>query len=168
MCPPLVWARRPSILVLIANCNERWKLEMGRKPRRTRTLVNTPLFRFDPRSIEPLLAAQISYQRAKEIGLAYGKWWYESRIHPALWKITEIHHCRPVCNRYNEYNRQVLKSAYRSHLRQATTLLTIQYNLAAGTLARYLTERNDLHELLQDILRWRTKRVHQEFVLRAF
>ena len=50
----------------------------------------------------------------------------------------------------------------------ATTLLTIQYNLAAGTLARYLTERNDLHDLLQDILQWRTKRVHQEFVLRAF
>jgi acyl-CoA oxidase len=37
----------------------------------------------------------------------------------------------------------------------AATLLTIQYNLAAGTLTQYLPERPDLKSLLEDILSWK-------------
>jgi acyl-CoA oxidase len=37
----------------------------------------------------------------------------------------------------------------------ASTLLTIQYNLVAGTLAQYAaTTRPDLVSLVEDILRW--------------
>jgi acyl-CoA oxidase len=37
----------------------------------------------------------------------------------------------------------------------ASTLLTIQYNLVAGTLAQYAaTTRPDLISLVEDILRW--------------
>lgn len=34
----------------------------------------------------------------------------------------------------------------------ATTLLTIQYNLVAGTLARYIAHRDDIKQLLTDVL----------------
>jgi hypothetical protein len=39
----------------------------------------------------------------------------------------------------------------------AATLLTIQYNLAAGTLTQYLPERCDLVPLLEDILSWKVQ-----------
>jgi hypothetical protein len=37
------------------------------------------------------------------------------------------------------------------------TLLTIQYNLVAGTLAQYLPTRNDLKSLIEDILSWKVQ-----------
>jgi hypothetical protein len=37
------------------------------------------------------------------------------------------------------------------------TLLTIQYNLVAGTLAQYLPKRNDLKPLIEDILSWKVQ-----------
>jgi acyl-CoA oxidase len=37
------------------------------------------------------------------------------------------------------------------------TLLTIQYNLVAGTLTQYLSERRDLEPLLEDILSWKVQ-----------
>jgi acyl-CoA oxidase len=37
------------------------------------------------------------------------------------------------------------------------TLLTIQYNLVAGTLTQYLSERKDLESLLEDILSWKVQ-----------
>jgi acyl-CoA oxidase len=37
------------------------------------------------------------------------------------------------------------------------TLLTIQYNLVAGTLTHYLSERKDLECLLEDILSWKVQ-----------
>ena len=37
------------------------------------------------------------------------------------------------------------------------TLLTIQYNLVAGTLTQYLSEREDLRSLLEDILSWKVQ-----------
>jgi acyl-CoA oxidase len=42
-----------------------------------------------------------------------------------------------------------------SHDGAAATLITIHYNLVAGTLAQYLPERNDLAGILEDILQWR-------------
>jgi hypothetical protein len=39
----------------------------------------------------------------------------------------------------------------------AGTLLTIQYNLAAGTLTQYLPERSDLECLIEDILTWKVQ-----------
>lgn len=37
------------------------------------------------------------------------------------------------------------------------TLLTIQYNLTAGTLCQYMSDRPDLQAVVQDILDWRVQ-----------
>ncbi|KAG1814172.1 acyl-CoA dehydrogenase NM domain-like protein [Suillus variegatus] len=78
----------------------------------------------------------LSYDRAKAIGLAFGITFNDIlNLTQNFWDI----HTHP---------NMVLDGA-------ACTLLTIQYNLVAGTLAKYAaTTRPDLVSLVEDILRW--------------
>ncbi|KAG2049728.1 acyl-CoA dehydrogenase NM domain-like protein [Suillus hirtellus] len=78
----------------------------------------------------------LSYDRAKAIGLAFGITLNDIlNLTQNFWDI----HTHP---------NMVLDGA-------ACTLLTIQYNLVAGTLAKYAaTTRPDLVSLVEDILRW--------------
>ncbi|KAG2095717.1 acyl-CoA dehydrogenase NM domain-like protein [Suillus discolor] len=80
--------------------------------------------------------AVLSYERARAIGLALGITLHDTlHLTQNFWAI----HTDPV---------MVLDGA-------ASTLLTIQYNLVAGTLAKYAaTTRPDLVSLVEDILRW--------------
>ncbi|KAG2095719.1 acyl-CoA dehydrogenase NM domain-like protein [Suillus discolor] len=78
----------------------------------------------------------LSYERAKAIGLALGITLHDTlHLTQNFWDM----HTDPI---------RVLDGA-------ASTLLTIQYNLVAGTLAQYAaTTRPDLVSLVEDILRW--------------
>lgn len=46
----------------------------------------------------------------------------------------------------------------------ATTLLTIQFNLCAGTIAQYSLQRPDLVPLVEDLLRYRKQYVLHSIV----
>ncbi|KAG2062739.1 acyl-CoA dehydrogenase NM domain-like protein, partial [Suillus decipiens] len=78
----------------------------------------------------------LSYERARAVGLAYGITLHDTLdLTQKFWDM----HIDPI---------MVLDGA-------ASTLLTIQYNLVAGTLAQYAaTTRPDLVSLVEDILRW--------------
>ncbi|KAG1867588.1 acyl-CoA dehydrogenase NM domain-like protein [Suillus tomentosus] len=78
----------------------------------------------------------LSYERAKAIGLALGITLNDTlNLTQKFWDI----HTDPIIVRDGG----------------ATTLVTIQYNLVAGTLAKYAaTTRPDLVSLVEDILRW--------------
>lgn len=78
----------------------------------------------------------LSYERAKAIGLAHGITLHDTlHLTQKFWDM----HTDPI---------MVLDGA-------ASTLLTIQYNLVAGTLAQYAaTTRPDLISVVEDILRW--------------
>ncbi|KUJ13020.1 putative acyl-CoA oxidase [Mollisia scopiformis] len=75
----------------------------------------------------------ISYQRAREIGRAYEFTAHDiHKLTPKFWKL----HADPINTRDNA----------------AFTLLTIQYNLAAGTIAPYAAKLPHLQTLLKSIL----------------
>ncbi|KAG1733288.1 acyl-CoA dehydrogenase NM domain-like protein [Suillus lakei] len=80
--------------------------------------------------------AALSYERAKAIGLAHGITLYDVMdLTQKFWDL----HTDPI---------MMLDGA-------ASTLLTIQYNLVAGTLAQYAaTTRPEWVPLVEDILRW--------------
>ncbi|CEL01765.1 hypothetical protein ASPCAL01343 [Aspergillus calidoustus] len=75
----------------------------------------------------------LAYNRAREIGRAYGLTTTDVQsLSPKFWAL----HLDPI----NPYDMA------------AFTLLTIHYNLAAGTLARFLPDRPDLEGVMADIL----------------
>ncbi|OJT05089.1 Acyl-coenzyme A oxidase 2, peroxisomal [Trametes pubescens] len=87
--------------------------------------------------------AILSYRKAKAIGLAYDMTINDIlSLTPKFWQL----HGDPMV---------LLDGA-------AMTLLTIQYNLCAGTLARYAMRRPELVSLVEDLLRYRK---HGQFML---
>lgn len=117
----------------------------------TASLASTSLFRISHLALPGCERTELSFQRAKAIAQAYGK--------------LDLIRPRPVLQRL--YNAGLtaqdivfLRSKFWTlHTDQicsmdgvATSYLTIQYNLVAGTLAPFASERLELQSLLQQVL----------------
>ncbi|KAG2095721.1 acyl-CoA dehydrogenase NM domain-like protein [Suillus discolor] len=102
----------------------------------TSQLCQSDLFKKRSELLSRDARVDLSYERAKAIGLALGITLHDTlHLTQKFWDM----HTDPI---------MVLDGA-------ASTLLTIQYNLVAGTLAKYAaTTRPDLVSLVEDILRW--------------
>ncbi|KAG1814206.1 acyl-CoA dehydrogenase NM domain-like protein [Suillus variegatus] len=102
----------------------------------TSQLCQSDLFKKRSELLSRDARVDLSYERAKAIGLALGITLHDTlHLTQKFWDM----HTDPI---------MVLDGA-------ASTLLTIQYNLVAGTLAQYAaTTRPDLVSLVEDILRW--------------
>ncbi|KAG1814209.1 acyl-CoA dehydrogenase NM domain-like protein [Suillus variegatus] len=102
----------------------------------TSQLCQSGLFKKRSELLSRNARVALSYERAKAIGLALGITLNDTlNLTQNFWDI----HTDPI---------MVLDGA-------ASTLVTIQYNLVAGTLAKYAaTTRPDLVSLVEDILRW--------------
>ncbi|KAI9436922.1 acyl-CoA dehydrogenase NM domain-like protein [Lactarius indigo] len=101
--------------------------------RPTRDLTQTPLFTQRTELLSIADRTRLSYERAKAIGRAYALTVEDVLfLSPKFWDL----HTDPIAG---------LDGA-------AATLLTLQYNLCAGTLATYLPEQPDLAPLLQRVL----------------
>ncbi|KAG1814207.1 acyl-CoA dehydrogenase NM domain-like protein [Suillus variegatus] len=102
----------------------------------TSQLCQSDLFKQRSEVLSRDARVDLSYERAKAIGLALGITLHDTlHLTQKFWDM----HTDPI---------MVLDGA-------ASTLLTIQYNLVAGTLAQYAaTTRPDLVSLVEDILRW--------------
>ncbi|KAI9452338.1 acyl-CoA dehydrogenase NM domain-like protein [Russula earlei] len=101
--------------------------------RPTRKLAQTPLFAKQSEAFSTLDRTRLSYERARAIGRAYAL-----TIEDVLFlsqKFWDLH-TDPIAS---------IDGA-------AATLLTLQYNLCAGTLATYLPEQPSLAPLLQRVL----------------
>ncbi|KAI0656604.1 acyl-CoA dehydrogenase NM domain-like protein [Cubamyces menziesii] len=105
-------------------------------PRRTRHLPHSPLFAEPVHYMDHNKRAKLSYEKAKAIGLSYDMTIDDLlSLSPKFWQL----HNDPA----------VLLDG------GAITLLTIQYNLCAGTIARYAKRRPELLPLVEDLLRYR-------------
>ncbi|KAI0819347.1 hypothetical protein BC628DRAFT_1423904 [Trametes gibbosa] len=112
-------------------------------PRRTLHLPNTPLFSSRVHSREPIDRALLSYEKAKAVGLSYNLSIDDLlSLSPKFWQL----HNDPIT---------VMDFG-------ATTLLSIQYNLCAGTIARYVSRRPELISLVDDLLQYRK---HGQFMM---
>ncbi|KAG1803945.1 acyl-CoA dehydrogenase NM domain-like protein [Suillus plorans] len=102
----------------------------------TSQLCQSDLFKKRSEVLSREARVDLSYERAKAIGLTLGITLHDIlHLTQKFWDM----HTDPI---------MVLDGA-------ASTLLTIQYNLVAGTLAKYAaTTRPDLVSLVEDILRW--------------
>ncbi|KAG1789199.1 acyl-CoA dehydrogenase NM domain-like protein [Suillus plorans] len=102
----------------------------------TSQLCQSDLFKKRSELLSRNARVVLSYERAKVIGLALGITLNDTlNLTQKFWDI----HTDPIMVRDGA----------------ATTLVTIQYNLVAGTLAKYAaTTRPDLVSLVEDILRW--------------
>ncbi|KAG1867589.1 acyl-CoA dehydrogenase NM domain-like protein [Suillus tomentosus] len=102
----------------------------------TSHLCQSDLFKKRSEVLSREARVDLSYERAKAIGLALGITLHDIlHLTQKFWDM----HTNPILG---------LDGA-------ASTLLTIQYNLVAGTLAKYATTtRPDLVSLVEDILRW--------------
>ncbi|KAG1900135.1 acyl-CoA dehydrogenase NM domain-like protein [Suillus fuscotomentosus] len=102
----------------------------------TSQLCQSDLFKKCSELLSSNARVVLSYERAKAIGLALGITLNDTlNLTQKFWDI----HTDPIIVRDGA----------------ATTLVTIQYNLVAGTLAKYAaTTRPDLVSLVEDILRW--------------
>ncbi|KAM5537960.1 hypothetical protein V8D89_008436 [Ganoderma adspersum] len=112
-------------------------------PARTVHLLETELFSKPMHFMDQNERARLSYEKAKAIGLSY-----EMTIHDILsltLKFWQMHN-EPAA---------VLDGG-------AMTLLAIQYNLCAGTIARYSRRRPELVPLVEDLLQYRK---HGQFML---
>ena len=131
-------------------------------PRRTRHLPHSDAFTQPVHHMNDNARALLSYEKAQQIGLAYGelsvtivRGGYSTgacsspladmsiedvlSLSPKFWQL----HNDPVC---------LLDGG-------AFTLLTIQFNLCAGTVARYARRRPELTPLVEDLLRFRKQYV---------
>ncbi|KAF8882696.1 acyl-CoA dehydrogenase NM domain-like protein [Infundibulicybe gibba] len=107
---------------------------------KTEHLLKSPLFRkrfgVDDTGLDIRARARVSYERAMAIGTAFDMTAEDlSTLSRKFWDL----HSDPLLT---------FDGA-------AATLLTIQYNLVAGTLAQYLPSRNDLTPLVDDLLRYK-------------
>ncbi|KAH7908513.1 acyl-CoA dehydrogenase NM domain-like protein [Hygrophoropsis aurantiaca] len=102
----------------------------------TTSLPHLPIFQVHAQDkLLPQQEATLSFQRAKQIAAAYSLTDNDIRsLSPAFWNM----HADPIT---------CLDFA-------ATTLLTIQLNLAAGTVATYVREQPHLRTVLDDLLRF--------------
>ncbi|KAL3495497.1 acyl-CoA dehydrogenase/oxidase C-terminal [Aspergillus germanicus] len=99
----------------------------------TEPLLQLDLFKHSADTLSQNERIALAYHRAREIGRAYGLTTTDVQtLSPKFWAL----HTDPI----NSYDMA------------AFTLLTIQYNLAAGTLARFLPGRPDLEEVMRDVL----------------
>ncbi|KAL6300589.1 acyl-CoA dehydrogenase NM domain-like protein [Sparassis latifolia] len=106
-------------------------------PRRTIPLVGTPPFTTAVYSLDTRDRSRLSYEKARSVGLAYDLSFHDiSSLSQKFWDL----HFDPV----------VLLDG------SAFTLLTIHYNLCAGTIASYASRRPELRLLVEDLLRFRT------------
>jgi hypothetical protein len=138
----------------IVACQVSYSMPRTHKP--TLDLLNSPLFA--RRQLTPVESAQRSYERAKAIGLAHSTLSYVVLYLMLTRRSTElsIADVAQLSDKYWDMHRDYMLLADGA----AATLLTIQYNLVAGTLTQYLAERRDLEPLLQDILSWKVQYVH--------
>ncbi|KAI0744987.1 acyl-CoA dehydrogenase NM domain-like protein [Earliella scabrosa] len=112
-------------------------------PKRSRQLIHSDVFSRPTHLMDDNARAMLSYERARAVGLAY-----DMKIDDLLSlsaKFWQLHN-DPVV---------LLDGA-------AFTLLAIQFNLCAGTIARYSRRRQDLIPIIDDLLRFRT---HGQFLL---
>jgi acyl-CoA oxidase len=129
---------------------------MSRTYKPTLDLLSTPLFNARQQP-NPVRAAHRSYERAKAIGLAHSTLsTFSSTLHRILNKpsadlsIDDVAHLSDKF--WNMHRDYILESDG-----AAATLLTIQFNLVAGTLTQYLPGRSDLKPLLEDVLSWKVQ-----------
>ncbi|CCM04077.1 uncharacterized protein FIBRA_06236 [Fibroporia radiculosa] len=109
---------------------------MIRTPRPTRELAQSPLFQQHAEGLPVDERIRLSYQRAKAIGRAYALTPHDLiTLSPKFWQL----HTDPIWS---------MDGA-------AGTLVTLQYNCCAGTLAMFASERSDLAEVLQDVLEFK-------------
>ncbi|KAI0819314.1 acyl-CoA dehydrogenase NM domain-like protein [Trametes gibbosa] len=112
-------------------------------PRRTVHLSHSPLYSTPNHYLDHTARAILSYGKAKEISLSYDIKMHDLlSLTPKFWQL----HNDPVA---------MLDGA-------AMMLLTIQYNLCAGTIARYAVRRPELLPLVEDLLRYRK---HGQYML---
>jgi acyl-CoA oxidase len=119
--------------------------------RPTRELAQTALFTQPSEGLSILDKVNLSYDRARAIGKAYGS-------------CIRLYQCYTTCNVSNlaltiEDVLFLSPKFWDLHTDPiatidgaAATLLTIQYNLCAGTLAMYLVEQPGLAPLLQRVM----------------
>lgn len=107
----------------------------------TADLLSTSLF--SCQNVTPVDSAVRSYARAKAVGLAH--------------KLT-IRDVSELSYKFWDMHRDHILSSDGA----AATLLTIQYNLVVGTLCQYMSGREDIRRLAQDILDWK---IHAQFCL---
>ncbi|KAH9940412.1 acyl-CoA dehydrogenase NM domain-like protein [Epithele typhae] len=112
-------------------------------PRRAHHLLKTDLFLRNTFYTDLNDRALVSYEKAKAIGLSFDM------------KIDDILHLTPKFWQLHNDPISLQDGA-------ALTLLTIQYNLAAGTIARYAQHRPDLVPLVEDLLQFRK---HGQYML---
>ncbi|KAF8882699.1 hypothetical protein BD779DRAFT_1472828 [Infundibulicybe gibba] len=117
--------------------------------RQTEHLLKTPLFR-KPFGIDDTkldIRARASYERARAIGTAFDMTAEDlSTLSRKFWDL----HSDPLLSTFDG---------------AAATLLTIQYNLVAGTLAQYLPSRKDLASLIDDLLQYKVMCLSGQFCL---
>ncbi|RPD78499.1 acyl-CoA dehydrogenase NM domain-like protein [Lentinus tigrinus ALCF2SS1-7] len=112
-------------------------------PGRTRHLPHSDVFSKPTHHMDDNARALLSYEKAKQIGLSYDMTIDDVlSLSPKFWQL----HNDPV---------SLLDGA-------AFTLLAIQFNLCAGTVARYTRRRPELIPLVKDFLRFRK---HGQFML---
>ncbi|KAI0644432.1 acyl-CoA dehydrogenase NM domain-like protein [Trametes meyenii] len=111
--------------------------------RRTLHLPSSDLFSTPVHYMDDTHRAFLSYEKARAIGLSYDMNIDDLlSLSPKSWQL----HSDPTV---------LLGSG-------AATLLTIQYNLCAGTIARYVRQRPELAHLVEDLLQFR---IHGQFML---
>ncbi|KAI0644433.1 acyl-CoA dehydrogenase NM domain-like protein [Trametes meyenii] len=116
---------------------------LGSPLRRTLHLPDSELFSIPVQYMGYNDRALLSYEKAKAFGLSYNMTVDDLlSLSPKFWQL----HSDPA----------VLLDG------GAITLLTIQYNLCAGTIARYAGQRPELISLVDDLLKYR---VHGQFML---
>ena len=119
-------------------------------------LLETDLFRIETGSMNEAEKIALAYKRARAIAGAYGNTLNPGRINLPDPKITL--HClwidfttkdiAALSPKFWTYHRDLINPVDMA----AFTLITIQYNLAAGTLAPFIEKRPDLEELMDKIL----------------
>ncbi|KDR69575.1 hypothetical protein GALMADRAFT_128519 [Galerina marginata CBS 339.88] len=103
---------------------------------KSRPLLNSPTWRAKHHLLPARERAWLSYDRAKTLGLAYNITKNDlATLSQNFWDL----HTDPIT---------CLDGA-------ATTLLTIQYNLSAGTIVQFSEGRDDLDPLIDDLLKFR-------------
>ncbi|KAH9851410.1 acyl-CoA dehydrogenase NM domain-like protein [Lenzites betulinus] len=112
-------------------------------PRRAAHLPHSPLYSTPSHHLDHTARALLSYRKAKEIALSYNVDMHDLlSLTPKFWQL----HNDPVA---------LLDGA-------AMMLLTIQYNLCAGTIARHAVRRPELLPIVGDLLRYRK---HGQYML---
>ncbi|KAF8992117.1 acyl-CoA dehydrogenase NM domain-like protein [Cyathus striatus] len=106
-------------------------------PLQSAQLLRTPLFNIsNTEFLDPASRGALSYRRAKAIALAHE---------------LDISDIRDLTPKFWDLNADPITAFDGA----ATTLLSIQYNLVLGTLSMYLSEREDLRSIVDDLLKYR-------------